>query len=572
MSEDTVEMQQMEDGSYGCKVDYITIDTPIEPITKTLEAQGVKDPWDNYIGELEIQPPIALSTLYNLALQSPTIQACAASLASNIIGNGCDIIPKSKRSPDFAAKQIDAFMAICGGGGSFSEARYQQWQDVGLAGNGGIEMCYTADGNRIAAMEYIPFHDIRISTLYTDEMPLVRQQYIHPKTGASVERVFRRKFHLYVQRVGDRTIYFKEHGDPRNFTNSGEKLYRYDHMTGEVENFDTINPNTANGIWHVKWPCPFSYYGLPPWYAAIPYVLGARKAAELNYGRLSVGYVPPLAVLVNGGQLTPGSVTKLTDYFRNVRLTNGMSDKPVVTLELTPFGNRGPFQGTGGSIEIKPLSEMLPDDAMFTKYLEICDKEVRLGFRIAAELLAEKTVNSSDASEVSRQQAEEQVFRRIRNEQDIYITNTILPYIGDKAELFTFKSRAPRPSNHVDRSSAFFSGQRGLAATPNHQRQVTADLLGEDVPEFNPTWGDVPAELTKDAVNIALKNYFDGKQPIEIRTKAAEYLSDVFNMKFVAPKVKPAEPKQIAGKPKAASVAVNTNAQTTDAGNEENLG
>ena len=144
----------------------------------------------------------------------------------------------------------------------------------------------------------------------------------------------------WVQKVGNKKVFFKVFGDDRILNKSTGNFVK------------KVDPEeAAHELIHIsQYTHKSTYYGLPEWLPAIVQMFGEMKEKEYNLDFFSSYGVPAYAVLISGGEVDPEVKEEIHKYFEKELQSD--PHKPII-LEL-PEGVEATFEKL--SIEIKDAS------------------------------------------------------------------------------------------------------------------------------------------------------------------------------------------------------------------------
>lgn len=223
----------------------------------------------------------------------------------------------------------------------------------------------------------------------------------------------------FVQIQGTEKVYFKEFGDLQPMSAS----------TGKYFNGDDIDAaDLATEIIHFRLYTPMNHwYGAPRYVSASPAILGNRYAAIRNVKFFENDAVPRMAILVSGGKLGAEVCQQIEEFFKGKSMGNEKSHNTIVIQseeQKIGFdkGNAGP------SIDLKPLTVGVTEDASFQTYREANDEEIRECFGIGQVFFASDTTNRASAA-TSREITNEQEFEPDRLEKEYIINQKLVPAI-----------------------------------------------------------------------------------------------------------------------------------------------
>ncbi|NPV54525.1 MAG: phage portal protein [Firmicutes bacterium] len=456
---------------------------PAIPVSHRID----QDPFVGQYGPQILEPPLPLNRLVAMPEISNILNQCVEAMETNIDGFGYTLVPlvqlpKGEDLPKEALeerKRIHKFFKFCNPEISFTDIRRATRKDLETTGNAYWELLRNAKGE-LAGIVHVPAYTVRLTWLdpeYTD----IKYQVLN-EDNEYEELPFRKRFRRYVQLVGAKKVYWKEFGDPRPI----------DMRTGEVIKSDTKDAVPANEMLHFKIYSPRSAYGIPRWAGNLLSLLGSRAAEEINYLYFDNKSVPPLVVLVSGGHLAEGVRERIETYVEEQLKGRGNFHK-ILLLEAesadgTPLAMNA---GKQVRIDIKPLAQLIQQDALFMKYDEANREKVRSAFRLPPLYVGlAKDFNRATAEE-ARDTAEAQVFGPERDAFDFTINHRIFPELG--VRYWEFKTLSA-PQENPDKESDILK-KLGSWLTAREVRKLIEQVLHIDLAELDSDWLDEPLEV-----------------------------------------------------------------------------
>jgi len=305
--------------------------------------------------------------------------------------------------------------------------------------------------------------------------------------GEWTERKVLRTFRKFAQiKPGASELrYFKEMDDPRTLNALTGK---YDEGTSAAER--------ATEIWMTGFFNGRSAYGIPK-FAAAHYAIGGLVESERgNYEYLFNNGIPAMVVLVSGGVLTGEANQAVMERFDEVRGKIGA----VLVLEAKPFDKPGMDAMEPGSpagqvkIEIKPLAELIREDALFLKYIAAQHKIIRGVWRVPPLLMGHSDDYSYATAYVSMTMFEDQVCAPERGRFDSFMNLRVFPQIGVSSWLY--ESKGVKSGQMAEIAALVNAGVAAGAGNPNVWGQVIGDQLGYDIPQVEGPEGEQAFALT----------------------------------------------------------------------------
>lgn len=264
-----------------------------------------------------VHPPYNQEYLSKIYELSPPHAAAVNAKVANIVGLGYDFVDshktkqklarmESKDKRDSARRTLERhksemyqWLDGCNRDDDFIETLIKVWTDYEVTGNGYIEIGRTVTGE-IGYIGHIPAKTMRIR---------------EARDG-------------FIQLVGKHVTFF------RNFNDR-----------------ETPNPvgNDAdpNEVIHLKNYSPtHSYYGVPNIIAATQALAGNEFASRYNLDYFENKAVPRYVVVIKGGDLSKGSIHRLTEFMQGTKGTNHRTivvplpadtDKSKVSFDMKPI-------------------------------------------------------------------------------------------------------------------------------------------------------------------------------------------------------------------------------------------
>jgi len=299
----------------------------------------------------------------------------------------------------------------------------------------------------------------------------------------------KRKFCKYRQTTGNKTVYFKEMGDPRIMNKTTGKYV------------DALAPeDQANEI--MEFAIGTEIYGEIRWIGQILGVDGARKAEELNNRYFGEGRHTPLLILIKNGKLSDGSFEKLKAYMNDIKGESGQHSFMVLEAEsadsTTLLDQEKPPE-----IQTVPLAEILQKDELFQDYLNNNRKKVQSAFLLPDLYVGYTTDFNRATAQTAMEITEEQVFQPERASLAWVINHKLLKDYNFKYVEAYFKS--PNVTNPEDLSAILSICERAGGLSPNKAKEIAYNALGETAEAYPGEWGEIPVAYLRSSVAIAGK-------------------------------------------------------------------
>lgn len=474
-----------------------------------------------------IEPPFDLLTLSMLPEQSGVLGSCVDAMATNIDGFGYRLVPRIKTSgeewdkaPDALKKAVNAervrlqnFFMYASLEDSFTEMRRKLRKDLETTGNGYLEVIRDAGGN-VQGFQHVPSYQIRLAR--TEDKPFKVETNVlklQDDNSVKVDKVTHwKRFRRFVQSRtvhnrqlsavgGYKTVWFKEWGDPRVYDNKTGEMAKDELAAVKIPEYER-----ANELIHFKLYSSRSPYGLPRYIGNLLSVFGTRASEEINYTTFKSNNIPSMLILVAGGQLTQGSIDRITNFTESQ--IQG-SDNYSKFLLLEAEGEEESDDGGQIKLDVKPLVKEQHKDALFQNYAEKNEERVRISFRIAPLFLGKADDYTRATAETTKKVTDEQVFAPERDEFDTWV-NRIL-FAEMEVIYHKFKSNTPNTTDNTELVAILANSEKTGGLTPRIARIFLQDIFGAELPDFPPDFpADVPFSMT---MAEAVKNQADPTQP-----------------------------------------------------------
>lgn len=393
-----------------------------------------------------LEPPYAPSRMYELYEESGVLRACVDAYVRNIDGFGHELVPAAAgmdEAFEAEAARLAELFERPNPEESFGDIRRKLRRDYEVCGNAYLEVVRDAGG-----LPSLLFHAdaTRMRLARLDQEPTTIAATV-PRGGVpapvAMEKRFRRLAMAApgaagaVEHGGKQLRYFKEYGDPRPL----------DALTGRYqghggEDGDPVLPATE--VIHFK--NGHGPYGAPRWIGTLLSAMGAARAEFVNYDLFDSQGIPPMLVLLSGGQLTDESLEDLVRLMDNAKGAKNFHKTLILEAEAT--GGALGAQPTP-QLEVKNLADYRKEDAMFLNYLKDAREAVRkFGFRLPGLFLGQTEDHNYATAKVARTTAEEQVFAPERRAFDERLNATVVRDLGVTAA--RFKSLGPPQASSED--------------------------------------------------------------------------------------------------------------------------
>jgi PBSX family phage portal protein len=485
------------------------------PAVRTFKAyansRAIEDPFKSAYGvgqgswQALHEPPYSFYALMRLPLDNSTLNQCIDAMVTNIDGHGYrfEYIGEEADGESSAAAVrekaiLEDLMNFPNDDYSLQEMRDRVRRDYETIGNAYIEIGRDALG-RVVMMSHLPAHTIRLTNR---ESTTVEVEVTLPREGGKeMKRKVQKRFRRFVQQVGNRRVFFKEYGDPRNIDPAnGEEMK----VSGKKALVDS-----ATEVLHLCSYNPSSPYGLPRWFNQMRNILGTAQAEMVNLDFFRDNAIPAMMLLVAGGAVTQTSIDTLTDHFNAARGRGSMQRVMIVeaTGDSAAADNEGKIPPP--KVELKPLINERQTDATFLEYDKQGMDKIRSAFRLPPLFIGRSEDHNYATAKTSYEVAESQVFGPERQRFDDMINLKVLATYQPK--YWQFKSNPPRLSDPDALVQALQNFDAAGALSPNIAIGIANEVFDLEIPPVEEDWGDYPfamvtAMLAAGKLKVDLQN------------------------------------------------------------------
>ena len=439
-------------------------------------------------------------------------------------GTVVDIGPEAVASRKLEAEGLariqrlraQAFLATAAGELSLTELRRRRREDLEVTGSAYIEVLRNTVGE-VSELRYAPSPWMRVARQETEMVDATKYVRVSPMRIKKVK--IRRRFRRYAQvQEGSEEpiVWFKEFGDPRIMSATSGRYYASPQAMARAER----KAQPATEIMHFTTHNPLSVYGLPCWIGAFLAVVGTRDSEEVNVGYFQNKAVPPLAVLVSGGQLREGMAEKVKNFIRD-SVRGKENFHSILVIEAMP-GDGKTLAGSGASqvrIELKPLTEAQHQDALFQQYEANNGLKVGAAFRIPKLLRGDAADINRSTADAAMRYAEQQVFQPPRSEFDVWVNDVVFPEIGISAVEFVSRGPIERDPDAMASLAKDLASVGGL--TPNEVREVASEALNMRLDKVDAGWAQIPVVAAAAGFAPAMVDA-DGNQTPELVVRSED--------------------------------------------------
>lgn len=438
---------------------------------------------EEYYANEWIEPPTDLLGFQALVNDSTILPQCIRAYRHNIAGFGIGVryvddtdgkeeTPEMKAEYDRMSEIIDCL--------TLEDDTKEIFEDVIEAretyGIAYIEVIRNNEGE-VTQVEFV-----KDTATMRKTRPMDYQDMTYFHHGQVLTR--RKRFRVYKQQIGGKTVYFKEFGDPRIMDNrdgsflKGEEVLEAEHQANEILEF-------AIGTMP---------YGTIRWIGQVLGVDGSRKAERLNNNYFKNGRHTPLAIIVSGGTITDEAYTRLQNYVNDIKGEDGQH--AFLLLEMESTEDKTAFdQDSKPTIELKDLANILQKDELFQEYMENNRRKVQSAFQLPDLYVAYTTDFNRATSQTAQEVTEEQVFQPERASLAWVINNKLLNGYQFKYVEAYFKE--PNISNPDDLYKMMTVTNAAGGLTPNKAKDMLYKSIGETSEDYEGEWGNIPLAMSK---------------------------------------------------------------------------
>jgi PBSX family phage portal protein len=428
-----------------------------------------------YSGEI-IAPPYNLTELKLIGEYSTILQQCIEAYKTNIFGFGFqpqyrfDYNAESttddlRKKADEEWTRLEEFVRYLNYDEEAETLLGFALDDREKMGNGYVEILRDAL-HRPAGMEYVDGQYMRVCKRSVPEE--VEYKILENGNLKTIKRW--RTFRKYVQEVSGQKVWFKEYGDPRIMNSTNGK---YDESTPEnLQATELIHFKIGSGT-----------YGIPRWIGHIVNVYGTRKAEELNFLYFKQGRHTPAAIIVENGMLSDDSVTQLQEYMSGIEGVDNAHKFLLLEAEgLQQETYEGDEKVTPVKVQIKSLTEILQQDALFLEYDTKSRDKLRSAFRLPPLYTGESQDYNKATADTARKITEEQVFQPERKN----ITGKLNTLFLNDLEIFSviLSLKGPNFVDPMEVAKALTPLINAGATAPNDLRDLLGKILGKELEMF----------------------------------------------------------------------------------------
>lgn len=467
---------------------------------KDLEANNRRTSLPNDTGETAsqglIDPPYDLELLAQLKESSDCLGSFIDAYRTNIAGFGWGLkyniditnkdLPKDIKSrAEEEWDTLDMFYRYCNFDQSFAELLGRVVDDKETIGFGFLEVLFDTAGTP-CGFEYIPAHTMRVGERDEENVQEVSINAVNSK-GEAKTLTFQKQFRKFRQEIDNTQVWFKEFGDPRILGRNTGDYYEDEKKIPE-------NDEPAGAVIMFSNQVPYTVYGIPRWIGNFLNIQGSRQAEELNFRYFTNGRHTPLAIIVNNGTLTQSSMDTIQNYVDSVEGVEHAFGYLILEAEgFDESDDPTETNTTKTSIEVKPLTEALLQDALFQNYKKDNKDSLRQSMRLAPIYTGASSDYTRATADVARVITEEQVFQPEREAYQMKINRLVNSALDIHYVEMYLKS--PNITNQSELATAIANYSRTGIVIPNHVINALGKLLGVDLEEIPARWANLPKDI-----------------------------------------------------------------------------
>jgi PBSX family phage portal protein len=376
-------------------------------------------------GNVILEPTFNPLQLMSLAFRNSTLMQCIHAMEVNIDGTGYTLELKNEDTTDDEKEKdrLEAFFDEPFPGLSFVTIRRKLRVEMEQVGYGFLEVIVNPVGDVI----FLRNLDVATVRLVQYDQPVQVDKEI-VRNGETVKAKFWVRERRFVQKIGQKLIYFREYGSTRELDREKGT------WGGEGTAAIPLELRASQVLMFIVDHDPISPYGVPRWINNTPSVLGGRKSEEMNLDFFDSGGLPPAIIFIQGGSLTKPMEEQLLHYLGGGAKTKNRA--AVVAVQSASGSLETPGKV---DVRVERFGDSRQSDSLFQQYEENSEERIRAAFRMPPIFLGKAQDYSFASAMTSYKVAEAQVFNPERIEFDEIINHTILR--GLKAETYKFQSK-----------------------------------------------------------------------------------------------------------------------------------
>lgn len=457
-------------------------DSDHEPAPSSVEDVELHD-WSALSQKL-IPPPYNLLKLTQMEEVSNVLRECVDAMAANIEGFGFtfrqrqmtdEFIEQNQGEIDKELRWLIArFQFLCLDI-SLTECRKRTRRSTENTGNGYWEVLSDSEGAPQQIVQ-IPSYAVAIGKI-DKKFTEFKLKLVDPETFEIVEIKRQKKFRRFAQvtHAGKIVVWFKEYGDPRQINRETGEVHDPEALDRDGKPLGNLDPEKqAQEIIHYKIHSDRTPYGIPRWISRLVPILSNRKAEEVNFFTIDT-HIPSLMIMVEGGQLTDGSIERLAEMIEtSISMSPNRTAFVILEAESAEGVTLLPGQPGTPKIAVKELANSQISEEMYTTLDENGQKKVIRAFRLPQLFVAREEGLTKGAGVVSRQLGNEQVFAPERQLVD-WTMNRLMVDMGARFHLF--KSKAPNVTDNAEVIRLMLAAEKSGAMSPRRADVIVTDVM-----------------------------------------------------------------------------------------------
>lgn len=440
--------------------------------------QVSEDKYANLLGNQMIRPPVNLEKMISTKDESTDLEQNVQAMVTNTVSFGWQL--KERNLPDeFRALNendiqaekmrlrltLDSLHPI----DNMTTLLERVQCDKHACGNGYLEIIENPK-RELVGLDHVEGHTVRL-TVKELQPTKIHVPIIRPDADFKLDtKVMWHRFRRYAQvRDDNRVVWFKQAGDPRQM----------DWRTGKFAKEGESIPFKcrATSLIHFRIYHPTTPYGMPIWYGNSLSIANSRTAEEINYNTLSNNNIPSMMVIVENGQLTPGSIKRLREWTeKHISNTNNYSTFLILEGEAAEDGAPNPVNFR---IRIERLKDQQMKDELFQELQKNNSDKIRQAFRLPPIFVGRADDYTRATADTSRDIADEQVFSPDRGRNDHLIQRFVLLPLGSR--FHTYRSNHPNITDDIELIRLMAIAEKSGAMTPRRADRIIRDVFGDDI-------------------------------------------------------------------------------------------
>lgn len=435
--------------------------------------------------------PYPMEVLATVREQSNILPQCIEAMVTNIAKYGFRVVPIDEdTTPDEAeTKLLQSFIKSANTEESMSRVHSKVVNDYEHYGFGFFEVIRDQSG-AVSLIKFANAFKTRLMKRGDKEIPVTKTVFRGGRRSTVVER---KRFRKYVQMIGNKKVYFKEFGDPRDM----------DYQTGEYTRGGRIAAKRrATEILHMRQNSE-DEYGVPRWISQLPSIFGSREAEEVNLRYFEDNTVPPMMISVAGGRLTRESYEKLNTLLK-ARGVGKDRQNQIILVEAIPESSGLEEKGSI-SLKVDKLSDVRQSDGLFSDYDQSNITKIRSAFRLPPIAIGLNESMTFASANVSAYVSETQVYAPERIGHDEFLNKNLVNHpAGLNLNTVKLESRGPTVTNpdQVVRTLTAVNVMGGV--TPRSSIDLVNETLQLSLPQYPEPgtegweeWMDMPMPLSQ---------------------------------------------------------------------------